>query len=503
MFSNTAYEALYEMIGLKLHSQFITLITSEGFFKGMILLIFGALFFISVVKFISKHVPGSLIERTHVPLSAFVKIIASLFLGLAILRVGGSAEVKDYNGKNWAENTYIKEHLSERDSEFKVSLIYQFLSRTAEELTSVLSRTIDSALSNGHSQLTAPNFFYKAIMYSGLASIDDPKVKETLSFYTDECFSKVIPSIRKDAADASFLDDFFKRSSETDIALHTIELELPNGLITNCLSLKERARQELQDYAASQGTGIPMPLDEDLINDTQYWNYKSSMYLVNYYQEQRESHFLGIQKGAETPGITAAIFRNLSRFFSWNGFLSIFGNDLMGASEAATRSQEFSEHLARAPHVAGFIKMILIMIFPWLMFFVVAGHWRVLLLWFWIYLSVLSWTPLWTLLYHIMLGISMSGEVMQAFGKFNDGVSLYSAALVNSRMYYMFSIYSWAQLLVATLTTGSVFMFIRPMLGHSTEESKPEFLSTSQDLAGTALEASKASSVAGVAAAVL
>ena len=171
----------------------------------------------------------------------------------------------------------------------------------------------------------------------------------------------------------------------------------------------------------------------------------------------------------------AKSFQTLNRFFSWDGILGAFGlRDTQGASEAASRSQEFSEHLARAPHVAGFIRMILIGIFPWLMFFVVAGRWRVLLVWFWVYLSVLLWTPLWTLLYHVMLGVAMSSEVMQAFGQMTDGVSLYSAALVNHRLYYMFSIYAWAQLLVATATTGAALMFLRPILSHGNQEESPE-----------------------------
>lgn len=53
---------------------------------------------------------------------------------------------------------------------------------------------------------------------------------------------------------------------------------------------------------------------------------------------------------------------------------------------------------------------------------------------------------------------------------------MYAATLVNHRLYYMFSIYSWVQLLVATLTTGSAFMFLKPMLGESETEGKPEFL---------------------------
>lgn len=503
MFSNTAYEALYEMIGLRLHSQFIALITGEAFFKGLILLIFGVLFFVSVVKFISRYVPGSLIERKHVPLSKFVKIIACLFLGLAVLRVGGTAKVEDYLGRNWSENSYIRNHLGSTDADYQVSLVYKVLAQTAEELTSLISRAIDSVMSQGHSQLQAPNFFYKAIMYAGFSSVDDPKTKETLAFYIDECFAKVIPAVERDAANASQLDKFFNPDSQTDRELHAIELDIPNGAKANCLTVKERARQSLVEYAQSQKGGLPEPLNPEFINEQQYWNFTASMYLVNYFNAENES-VLGVQRGAETPGATGAIFRNLNRFFSWNGLLSVFGmKDSIGASEAATRSQEFSEHLARAPHVAGFIKMVLIMIFPWLMFFVVAGNWRVLSMWFWLYFSVLCWTPLWTLLYHIMLGISVSGDVMQAFGKMNDGVSLYSAALVSSRIYYMYSIYSWAQLLVATFTTGTVFMFLRPLLGQSTQEEQPGFLGTARDIAGSGAQASQAKSVAGAAMAVL
>jgi hypothetical protein len=503
MFSNTAYEALYEMIGLRLHSQFISLITGEAFFKGLILLIFGVLFFVSVVKFVSKYVPGSIIERKHVPLSKFVKIIACLFLGLAVLRVGGTAKVQDYRGGNWSDNAYVREHLGATDSDYQVSLVYKMLAQTAEELTALISRAIDTVMSHGNSQLEAPNFFYKAIMYAGLSSIDDPKTKDTLAFYTDECFAKVIPSVELDASHAGPLDKFFNPDSQTDKDLQAIELDMPNGTKTNCLTVKDRARQSLKDYALTKGTGLPEPMSPEMINEQQYWNFTSSMYLVNYFNDQRES-FLGIQKGAETPGMASSIIRNLNRFFSWNFWLGITGNkDSLGASESATRSQEFSEHLARAPHVAGFIKMVLIMIFPWLMFFVVYGNWRVLILWFWTFLSVLCWTPLWTLLYHIMVGISLSGDVMQAFGKMNDGLSLYSAALVSSRIYYMYSIYSWAQLLVAGATTGSVLMFLRPLLGQGSQEDQPGFIGTARDIAGTGAHASQASSAIGVAAAVL
>ena len=69
------------------------------------------------------------------------------------------------------------------------------------------------------------------------------------------------------------------------------------------------------------------------------------------------------------------------------------------------------------------------MIFPFLVFFVVAGRWKAILYWYMIYFSVLLWTPIWTLFYHIMTNIALSADVMQSFGKLQDMVSLYSSSL--------------------------------------------------------------------------
>ncbi len=492
MFSNTAYEALYQLLGLELHAKFIEIITGEAFFKGLILIIFGAMFFLTILKFVSKYIPGSLVERRHVPLSKIIKVIACLFLGLAILRVGSDAKVSDYQGKNWAENPYVQGQFHGVADEYRVSAVFQLLSKTAEGLTSLLSQAIDDLFAKGNSQLKTPNFFYKAVMYGGLSTINDPTLRDKLKFYTDECFTKVLPGVEKDASQGA-LDGLFRTSKEADRELSDITLDLGNGKKMNCAEIKEQVRSGLVDYASEQSGGLPQSLKEkafgEYYDSTAYYNYTASMYLVNYYMDQHEGR-LGIQKGAEVTGGAGSVFQFLDRFVSWNGLLGTFGlRTSQGASEAASRSQEFSEHLARAPHVAGFIKMVLIFIFPWLMFLVVAGNWRVLIVWFWIYFSVLLWTPLWTLLYHLMLGIAMSTEVMSAFGELHDGVSLYSAAIINSRLYYMFSIYSWVQLLVATLTTGSVLMFLKPMLGESESESKPEFLDAVSGPVATAAKA--------------
>lgn len=500
MFSNTAYEALYQLLGLSLHAKFIEVITGEAFFKGLVLLIFGVVFFFTILKFISRYVPGSLIERKHIPLSKFIKVVACLFLGLGILRVGTNTQVKDYQGKNWVDNPYILNHAGNVEPQYRVSVVFELMSRTAEELTSLLSRVIDGVFAKGNPQLTAPNSFYKAIMYAGMATIEDPSLRDQLQFYTDECFSKVIPSIDQ-IKNQGAIDGFFSASHKIDQELLGVEIDLGNGKSTNCFEVKESTVERLSEYAHIKTKGLSDNLTWDAsvvlgyggkLDPSYYKHYMASRALANFYADKTEGR-LGIQKGAEVPGSAGGFFQTMGRVFSWDGLLGMFGQrDLQGASESARRSQEFSEHLARAPHVAGFIRMLLVAAFPWLMFFVVAGKWRVLVVWFWIYFSVLLWTPLWTLLYHIMLGISMSSEMMEAFGQLADGVSFYSASIVNHRLYFMFSIYSWVQLLVATLTTGSAFMFLKPMLGESETESKPEFIDSAMGTVSAGAGAAKA-----------
>ena len=64
MFSNTAYEALYQYLGLELHAQFIQAITSEVFFKAVVLIIFGVIFLITTIKFFSRYMPNTLVSKS-------------------------------------------------------------------------------------------------------------------------------------------------------------------------------------------------------------------------------------------------------------------------------------------------------------------------------------------------------------------------------------------------------------------------------------------------------
>ncbi len=265
--------------------------------------------------------------------------------------------------------------------------------------------------------------------------------------------------------------------------------------------MKKELEASLKSYAIQKDGGVEKNLDMYIknnggINVESYSNLMVSSYLVNHFTSETES-YLGVQKGSQLPenATTGRIFQFMNRLTTWDGFLGFLGLEkLQGAALAAKRSQEFSENLARAPHVAGFIKMCLIALFPTLVFLIVAGYWRVLWYWFMIYFSVLLWAPIWTLLYHLVVSISLSSEMLSAFGSLNDGISLYSANLISSRIYHLYEVYSWLQLLTGTLFTGALLYFLRPGLNDTERDSAPEFVESAGDVAA---KGSKVASMAG------
>ena len=491
MFSNIAYEALYTYLGLKFHEIFIEIITSEPFFKGLAILIFGVIFVVTVVKIFSRYVPGVMLSKSSLPLTKAIKVIFLLFFGLSLLRVDARMEVKDYSRKSWHSNPYILDQVGATKESYRVSFIFDLLSRTAEELAALLSRVVDQLMAKTHSQLDSPNFFYKSIIYSGIATIEDPELQESLSFFTQECIEKVLPQFARYRNNRSFFDKIFSDDGDVvDDALKEIPITSISG--TNCLDVKNEVNQKLSEYAKAKidpikRSTVGQTMMESLRLSTDTWDQLTiSSQLVNHYLDERENH-LGIARGSKVPGTTSVIFQYLNRLKSWDGFLSLTGNkDKHGSAEASERSKRFSEHLMRAPHIAGIIKMFLIALFPWLFLFVIAGKWKVLVIWFTTYCSVLLWTPLWTWVYHIMVNIALSADLIEAFGKVGAGVSLYGAKLINSKIYYMFSVFSWVQILIGTVVTGSTLYFLRPMLTSGQEESAPEFVESIGDLASTA-----------------
>ncbi len=484
MFAQTAYEAMYQYLGLELHAKFIEVITSEKVLLATVLLVFGFMFFHTSVQFFSRYMPGALIARKSVPLSRYVKITALLFLSLALLNVGTEQGVRQYNGESWHTNPYIKGHIRTPVPSHRVSFVFDLLSRSAEEVAALIARVVDRLFQTTHSNLKAPNFFYKAIMFGASDTIEDTDLKQRIRFYTEECFDRMLPLIGNPGGIGSRIDAFFGEHSPLDAQLAELPIVTEDRSPYTCGDLKNEVGGRLKEYARSRtdwfGRALSRVSDEAKLgplNLQAFTNQYLSQVLVNEYTSEHEA-YLGVQKGSQLPGTAGRILQYFRRigFDGLMGFLG--GGEFMGAWVAAERSQEFSENLARAPHVAGFIKMLLIAIFPWLLFLVVAGRWKVLLTWWVVYFSVLLWTPIWTLLYHIMTSIALSAETLEAFGRLNDQVSLYSAQLISHRIYHLFAVYSWLQLLTGTAFTGMMLFFLRPALSDTESDAAPEAVPT-------------------------
>jgi hypothetical protein len=404
--------------------------------------------------------------------------------------VGSYTSVKQFDGRSWHSNSYIKRKVSDLKPEYKVSFLFDLLSRTAEEISALVGHLVDRIFKTTHSQLEAPNFFFKAIMVAGTATIDDQDLKSRIQFYVDECLDRVLPSIAESQKNDR-LDWFFGNKPSFDDILREFIVPVPQGPPATCLQVKNDVRSRLFQYSRSKGDHFTSQIQNTMsggpLQITEWENLQASSYLMNYFYNQREG-FMGLQKGALPPSGSARIFQYLSRFFSWDTLVSVFSGSTKGhgAALASERAQEFSDNLSRAPHVAGAIKMVLIFIFPWLVFLIVAGYWKALVYWFLLYLSVLLWTPAWALFYHIMVNISLSADQLEAFGKLSDGISLYSAALITQRMNYLFSVFSWIQLLVGVTLSGGLLFFMKPLLSDSQPDHAPDFIEDAGKAGSTA-----------------
>ncbi|MGE4233047.1 MAG: hypothetical protein AB7F43_06940 [Bacteriovoracia bacterium] len=480
MFSNTAYESLYTYIGLSLHSKFIDVITSHGFFTMLVLIIFGSIFFVTILQFFSRYMPGTLVKKRSVPLSKFFQITACLFLGISLLRVGSKMDVRNFSGDSWHTNPYITQKIGGLPDQQRVSFLFDLLSRSADELSRFMAGIVDGLFKKTHSQLEAPDLFYKAIMYAGTETIDDPELGDRVSFYTEHCFDKMLPIIGSEYK-ADRLDGFFRTDSTIDRELKDIPVSF-EGRDSTCYDVKNVVRDHLHNFAATKSSTINGIIDGHILPSSGTLeknlnlNLHASHALVNHFMGQKEAP-LGIMKGSQVPAAGGRILQYMHRIFSVDGFLSLVSNNrLHGAALTAKRSQEFSENLQRAPHIAGFTKMVLIFIFPWLIFFVVAGRWKVLVYWYALYFSVALWAPIWTLFYHIVNSIALSAETMEAFGHLSDGVSLVGAEMISSRMYQMFAVYSWIQLLIGPAPTMLLAWQLSPLLRDTESDNTSEAL---------------------------
>lgn len=475
MFSNTAYEAFYTYLGLYLHSASIDIITSEKVLVGVIFLIFGVSFILMAWHFVTPYMPGPLVQKQAVPLSSFIKLVGCLFIGVSLLHVNSTTRITNFQRQPWTENKYIKNRSPGLQEDYKVSFIFDLLSRAAEETSHFFTTMVDKLFEKTNSETEAPSYFYKAIMYAGADNIDDPDLRDKVRVYADNCFNRVVPILSAEFK-KGWIDRLFGNNSEVDNELAKIKLEENNPNSSNCLNVKNDVVSSLHAYARTKMAAVPnthfselSPLRDMNVQENQY----ASQVLVNYFWDKQDD-WLGMQKGTQATGTAGSFFQFWHKLFDWNGLLSIAGlKDLQGANQYAERSTEFNELVQRAPHLAGIAKMLLIMIFPWLVFLMAAGKWRPIVAWYGIYCSVLLWAPIWVLFYHVMTSVAVSTEVMAKFGELSDGISLYASELITSRLYRFYSVYTWIQILSGPLPTVILGYRLMPWILDREKEQAP------------------------------
>ncbi|MBI2603760.1 MAG: hypothetical protein HYW48_11975 [Deltaproteobacteria bacterium] len=487
MFASTAYEAFYTYIGLYLHQASIAIITSQEVLMALMLLILGCTFMLGTWRYFSKYMPGIIGGGRTGGAGFFVKIFACFLLGVSLLKVDTHETVKSFQRESWSSNPYIYSRLPAVHDRYQVSFIFSLLTRAAEEFAKLGTEIVDLLFKKTNSELDAPAAFYRAVMFAGAQTIDDPGLTDMIDVYTNNCFDKVLPILGQ-AKNTDRIDEFFKESGVVDQELKLIPIVTEDGGKITCLDLKKDTRRQLLTFAQEKGAQFSkyyhgkVSIHRVEYDDVQK-NLIASNALVNHYLSKSEDS-LGTASGAQVEGTLAKLLMDWGRFWSFDGFLNLIGQgDQVGAALTAKRASQFSEYLQRAPHLKGMVKLFLIAIFPWLIFFVIAGRWRVLVSWFAVYISVLLWTPIWSLLYHLMTSIALSNELLAEFGRINDGVSLYASSFITAKLYQFYAIYSWLQLIVGPLPTLVLgYGLFSAFLKDSETEQTPTVITAARDV---------------------
>lgn len=494
MHETSAYEALFVMMGLQFHEAVTGWLTSQAIFRAGLALAFAATVFMYILGYLGVLAPGVFSVR-GVTATRLVGAVIGLFIGVSILQVGAGVAPTSMAGVPWADNPYVVSKVPSIKESYRVSLLFRLLSGSAEELARGLGFLVDKTFSKTNSQMTAPNLFYKAVLGAAADTIEDPQLKYNLNLYTEECLSKALPNFDP-SRDYSVLDDFFSSSGKADDLLAQIPVgSKSDGPTESCLQLKQYMNDALSQYAVAHSAvyGTVAASNAQFGQflsgaSPNYRNYVTSTMLMNQYLDQSQNS-LAMEKGTELPGVAGRIAQYTSRNFV-DGILSLLGRqDLQGVTLAAARSQELSDHLARAPQMAGFLKMLLIGFFPILVFPLATGRFKPLIWWWLAYLSICLWTPIWALLYHTMSALVMTQETLQAFGKLSDGLSLYAASLISSRMYQTFAVYSYLQLAIGPTFSMGLLWFMRGSLTDTGRSPIPETPGTALSALSTAKSA--------------
>ena len=487
MFTNIAYDAYFIYLGLSLHEKLVQIITSEAFFRGLALIIFGVVFFIAVFRYFAQFSNSTFFARNSFPLTKIFKVIFVFGIGISLLKVDSNIGVQNYERTSWHSNDYVSKKLGIAKSEYNVSFIFDLLMRTAQETGAFATFLVEKMFPSVHSQTKEPFFFYRAAMLAGATQIEDQTLRDYVSFFTEECAEKALSTFKTTSRSIKerVIDNIFgkdRRVGKVNEILQNIDLGNYGGVQSNCLAVKEEMQQRLHAYINSKATKLNHSIQLAGLNisgvnvqDT-FTHMSASSALMHHFLEEKDG-LLGIEKGAQLPGSLGKVYQHLSRITQFEGVTSALdprvGNPALGAAEAAKRANEFNGILMRAPVIRGVATMFLIAIFPILFFWVIAMRWRVLIFWFSQMIGICLWPAVWALIYSIMTNVALSVETLSEYGRLNDGIALTSASIINQKMYFYFSIMNWLMIASAAAINGGLFWMQRTVVEATHSEAAP------------------------------
>jgi hypothetical protein len=483
MHALTAIEAYFTYMGVCWYSEVVKLLSSDHFVRSVCLLVFGLLFLTTVIQIFAGHMGTNSFSGRYVTVGTLVKLVLCYLLGLAALKADCKADVKNFGKDSWENSPYIVARIGAMDKNLRLSLPVDLMIRSAEEIGWFMTKVTDYLMAGPHSETEAPNLYYKALMFAGATTIQDPKLRSLLELYTSDCIDRVMPLVqdtfepgKPPSQWSEFRESLGKLVNFQDaFSSELSEIQLNGG--KTCVDLRQEIQNDLHKIALPDASW-----DEKLssymkgqgnVSLDQMTNYRISSALLNFYVEKKEAG-LGVMKDGQPPGVYARILQYLGKLTSHEGLMRTLGlRSSAGAGLAVERAKEFNEQLRTAPMVLGLSKAALIVASSLLPFFLVAMRWRIVVWWWLVYLSLCLWQPLWTGLYKLITNVFVVPDVMQSFGQMGDSFSMYSAMLISDQAYYISSVISWAQIAVGPGLTGLVGFFAGQWLLQAREDHTP------------------------------
>ena len=161
------------------------------------------------------------------------------------------SQVKNFKRTSWHTNSYVQSRFPSVEDSYEVSFVFDLLTRSAEEIAAFANLVVDRLFKKTNSQLEAPSAFYRAILYAGSLTIDDPALRDKIDVYTENCFDKVLPLLGK-AKQEDKLDEFYKQNGIIDSELRLIPIELESGQKITWPRFKKRSPRTLTSICVSK-----------------------------------------------------------------------------------------------------------------------------------------------------------------------------------------------------------------------------------------------------------